>query len=134
MRPPEPNAFEKIPLPQTLELSVVAPVRDEAGAASQLAREIAAALDGRAYEIVFVDDCSRDDTRAELAALKVELPGRQGQRPHGVVDHGAREWRPGRDRYRQATQSESRLAGAIAGLPGLAAQPEQGALVLSQAR
>jgi glycosyltransferase involved in cell wall biosynthesis len=74
MRPPEPNAFEKIPLPQTLELSVVAPVRDEAGAASQLAREIAAALDGRAYEIVFVDDCSRDDTRAELAALKVELP------------------------------------------------------------
>jgi glycosyltransferase involved in cell wall biosynthesis len=61
-------------LQPSLEISIVAPVRDEAGVAPALAREIAAALDGRAYEMIFVDDCSRDDTRAELAALKGELP------------------------------------------------------------
>lgn len=49
-------------------------MKDEAGNAANLAREIAAALDGRAYEMIFVDDASRDDTRAELAALKRELP------------------------------------------------------------
>lgn len=59
---------------EAVEISVVVPVRDEAGNAENLAREIAAALDGRAYEIVFVDDASRDDTRARLLALKAELP------------------------------------------------------------
>lgn len=59
---------------EAIELSVVVPVHDEAGNAGALAREIAAALDGRSFEIVFVDDASRDDTRAELAALKGELP------------------------------------------------------------
>ncbi len=61
-------------MPQSIELSVVAPVHDEAGNAAALAREIASALDGRSYEMIFVDDASRDDTRAELAALKGELP------------------------------------------------------------
>lgn len=61
-------------LPESIEFSVVVPVHDEAGNAAALAREIAAALDGRSYEMVFVDDASRDDTRAELAALKAELP------------------------------------------------------------
>jgi glycosyltransferase involved in cell wall biosynthesis len=61
-------------LPEPVEFSVVVPVKDEAGNAANLAREIAAALDGRAYEIVFVDDASQDDTRAELAALKAEIP------------------------------------------------------------
>jgi len=61
-------------LAESVEFSVVVPVRDEAGNAALLAREIAAALDGRAYEMIFVDDCSRDDTRAELAMLKAELP------------------------------------------------------------
>lgn len=61
-------------MPENLEFSVVVPVRDEAGNAPALAREIAAALDGRAYEMIFVDDASRDDTRAELAALRAELP------------------------------------------------------------
>lgn len=59
---------------QSIEFSVVVPVRDESGNAAALAREIAGALDGRAYEMIFVDDQSRDDTRAELAALKAELP------------------------------------------------------------
>jgi len=61
-------------LPQSIEFSVVVPVHDEAGNAATLAREIAGALEGRSFEMVFVDDASRDDTRAELAALKAELP------------------------------------------------------------
>lgn len=61
-------------MPDPIEFSVVVPVRDESGNAGNLAREIAAALDGRAYEMIFVDDESRDDTRAELAALKTEFP------------------------------------------------------------
>lgn len=61
-------------MPESVEFSVVVPVHDEAGNAAVLAREIAAALDGRAYEMIFVDDASRDETRAELAALKSELP------------------------------------------------------------
>jgi glycosyltransferase involved in cell wall biosynthesis len=52
----------------------VVPVHDEAGNAGALAREIARALEGRSYEMIFVDDASRDDTREELAALKRELP------------------------------------------------------------
>ncbi|MBN8607902.1 MAG: glycosyltransferase family 2 protein [Caulobacterales bacterium] len=59
---------------ETIEFSVVVPVHDEAGNAANLAREIAAALEGRSYEMIFVDDASRDDTRGELAALKAELP------------------------------------------------------------
>ena len=56
------------------DISVVVPVFDEEGAAPALAREIAAAFDGRAVEIIFVDDASRDATRAVLAALKPDLP------------------------------------------------------------
>lgn len=59
---------------ESIEFSVVVPVCNEAGNAANLAREIAAALDGRAYEMIFVDDCSRDTTRDELAAAKAELP------------------------------------------------------------
>ncbi|MEZ5956717.1 MAG: glycosyltransferase family 2 protein [Hyphomonadaceae bacterium] len=53
---------------------MVVPVMNEEGNAANLAREIAAVLDGRSYEMIFVDDASRDDTRAELAALKAEMP------------------------------------------------------------
>ncbi|MFN9846888.1 MAG: glycosyltransferase family 2 protein [Alphaproteobacteria bacterium] len=56
------------------EISVVVPVFDEAGAAPDLAREIAAAFAGRSFEILFVDDASRDDTRAALHALRAEIP------------------------------------------------------------
>jgi dolichol-phosphate mannosyltransferase len=56
------------------EISIVAPVFDEAGAASALAREIAAAFAGEAVEIIFVDDASGDNTRAHLIALKGEIP------------------------------------------------------------
>jgi glycosyltransferase involved in cell wall biosynthesis len=56
------------------DISVVVPVFDEEGAAPDLAREIAAAFAGRSFEIVFVDDRSRDMTRAALVALKAEIP------------------------------------------------------------
>ncbi|MGA0605500.1 glycosyltransferase family 2 protein [Phenylobacterium sp. VNQ135] len=55
-------------------VSVVVPVFDEEGAAPALAREIAQAFAGRNFEIVFVDDASRDGTRAALSALKAEIP------------------------------------------------------------
>lgn len=61
-------------MPESIEFSVVVPVHDEAGNAAALAREIAGVLDGRSFEMIFVDDASRDDTREELAALKRELP------------------------------------------------------------
>ena len=56
------------------EISVVVPVHDEAGAAVALAREIAQAFAGRAYEMIFVDDASRDSTLAELRAAMSDLP------------------------------------------------------------
>lgn len=56
------------------DISVVVPVHDEEGAAGPLAREIASAFAGRSFEMVFVDDASRDGTLAELRALMPELP------------------------------------------------------------
>jgi len=64
------------------DISVVVPVHDEAGAAGPLAREIAAAFAGRAYEMIFVDDASRDGTLAELRGLMAELPALR------VLSHG----------------------------------------------
>ena len=65
------------------EISVVVPVHDEAGAAGALAREIATAFAGRAYEMIFVDDASRDTTLAELRAVQTELPTLR------VLSHGS---------------------------------------------
>lgn len=56
------------------DISVVVPVHDEEGAAGPLAREIATAFAGRSFEMLFVDDASRDGTLAELRALMPELP------------------------------------------------------------
>jgi len=56
------------------DISVVIPAHNEAGNVTALAREIAEALDGRSYEMIFVDDRSTDGTRAELVAAKAEFP------------------------------------------------------------
>lgn len=59
----------------TTVISVVVPVKDEAGNAGALAREIADALTGQAEsEIIFVDDGSTDQTVTELQTLQNEIP------------------------------------------------------------
>jgi len=58
-----------------LELSVVIPVKNEAGNTGPLTAEIHAALMGkRSYEIIFVDDGSSDATATELASLAAADP------------------------------------------------------------
>ena len=57
------------------DLSVVVPVHNERDNIVPLLAEIAAALRGRCdFEIVYVDDCSRDDSLAVLTAAKAPFP------------------------------------------------------------
>ena len=56
------------------EFSVVVPVCNEAENVEPLAREIHAALGDRAYEMIFIDDGSTDETAAILMRLKSEFP------------------------------------------------------------
>jgi dolichol-phosphate mannosyltransferase len=56
------------------EFSVVVPVHNEADNVADLCGELTSHLKGRAYEVIFVDDCSMDDTRARLTALKSVMP------------------------------------------------------------
>jgi len=58
----------------THDVSLVVPVYDEEGAAPALAREIALAFAGRRFEMIFIDDASRDGTVRALTALKADLP------------------------------------------------------------
>ncbi|RYF94630.1 MAG: glycosyltransferase family 2 protein [Caulobacteraceae bacterium] len=58
----------------TPDYSIVVPVYDEGEAAPLLAREIAAAFGERSYELIFVNDASKDDTQDRLTALKGEIP------------------------------------------------------------
>jgi dolichol-phosphate mannosyltransferase len=57
----------------SVQLSVVVPVCNEAENVEPLAREIHAALQGRDYEMIFIDDGSTDDTAVILLRLKKEL-------------------------------------------------------------
>jgi dolichol-phosphate mannosyltransferase len=63
-----------VAVPESVELSVVVPVHNEQGNAASLVREIAAALDGRAFEIIFVNDASTDQTLDELVEVAAEVP------------------------------------------------------------
>jgi dolichol-phosphate mannosyltransferase len=55
-------------------VSIVVPVYDEEGAAPSLAREISVAFSGDDFEIIFVDDASRDGTLDRLKFLTGEIP------------------------------------------------------------
>ena len=53
-----------------MELTVIVPVRDEAGNLKPLMDELHTALDGvMDYEVIFIDDGSRDASRAEIAEM-----------------------------------------------------------------
>ncbi len=61
--------------PERPAVSIVVPVRNEAGNVAPLAAEIAAALSaGPAFEVVYVDDGSSDATAAELRTLMGRHP------------------------------------------------------------
>ena len=64
-------------------LSVVAPMFDEEGGAEALIAEIAAALAGFKYEIIAIDDASRDGTQAALLSAAARTPTLR------VLSHGA---------------------------------------------
>jgi dolichol-phosphate mannosyltransferase len=52
-----------------MDLSVVIPLKNEAGNIVPLFEEIRATLEGIDYEVLFIDDGSQDDTAAEVLAL-----------------------------------------------------------------
>jgi dolichol-phosphate mannosyltransferase len=56
------------------DLSVVVPMRNEAGNVAPLVDEIAAALVGRRFEVICVNDGSTDATEAELKRLQAQHP------------------------------------------------------------
>lgn len=62
------------------QVSVVVPAKDERDNLPELIAEIAAALDGRAFEIIVIDDGSSDGTAQMLAGLARELPFLRGLR------------------------------------------------------
>jgi len=58
-----------------MDLSVVIPVKNEAGNIAPLVAEIAAALDGMLdYEIIYIDDGSSDATAGEIGRLQHAMP------------------------------------------------------------
>jgi dolichol-phosphate mannosyltransferase len=84
------------------ELSVVIPVCNEEANVLPLAREIAAALAGRVFEVIFVDDGSTDGTAAAVQSARQQIPEvrllrhsrRSGQSAavHSGVRHARAEW------------------------------------------
>src|SRR5919199_3625180 len=61
-------------------LSVVVTVLDEEASVDELYRRTVAALDGRPFEVVFVDDGSRDGTFAAIERLHAGDPRVRGVR------------------------------------------------------
>ncbi len=58
----------------TVEISVIVPVFNEAGNIGLLAAEIAAALKNERFELLVINDCSTDSTLAELQSLRDDIP------------------------------------------------------------
>jgi dolichol-phosphate mannosyltransferase len=60
--------------PNAPAVSIVVPVRNEAGNIAPLIAEIVAAMEGRNFEIVYVNDGSSDGTDGELRQLMAQQP------------------------------------------------------------
>lgn len=58
----------------SVEVSVVVPVLDEKESLEELVTAIEEALDGRSFELILVDDGSRDGTWSEMERLAVKRP------------------------------------------------------------
>jgi dolichol-phosphate mannosyltransferase len=56
------------------DVSIVVPVKNEAGNIAPLIAEIAAAMRNRSFEIIYVNDGSSDNTQGELTALMATRP------------------------------------------------------------
>ena len=56
------------------KLSVVVPVYNEAENVGKLASEIAVAMEGASYEMIFINDASSDGTLKVLGELKTDFP------------------------------------------------------------
>jgi glycosyltransferase involved in cell wall biosynthesis len=63
----------KSSIKSVLDISVVVPVHNESGAIEHLVQEIAEALEGYAFEIVVVDDLSKDNTLEVLQSAKARF-------------------------------------------------------------
>src|SRR4051795_4238113 len=78
------------------DISILVPTLNEAANLPELLRRTDAALSGRAYEVIVIDDQSTDDTPAVVADLATRYPVRLHVRPtahgglSGAVLHGMR--------------------------------------------
>ncbi len=63
-------------MPDPIEVSVIVPVYNEAGSLAILDSEIEAAMVpfGRGYEVIYVDDCSRDESLRIMLELRRRSP------------------------------------------------------------
>lgn len=68
------SEVEPLPVPPDPTLSVVVPVKDEADNILPLIAEIEAALGGEEFEIVYVDDGSRDASPMRLSEARAKSP------------------------------------------------------------
>lgn len=59
---------------QSLDISILVPVMNEAGNIRPLIDEICAAFANRSFEIIYVDDASDDATAEELVAALADIP------------------------------------------------------------
>jgi len=109
------------------EVSIIIPTLNEAANLPVLVPQIAAALDGRTYEILIVDDNSTDDTAAVCARLAEQYLLRLivRTRPHaglgGAVLHGLQQ-----ARGRRFVVMDADLQHPPQKIPGLLAPLERG--------